>query len=39
MKSAKRLHFNNQSYFTKSFKKFTGQTPRKFRQLWEIRYN
>jgi AraC-like DNA-binding protein len=27
-----RLNFNDQSYFTKSFKKFTGLTPRQFRQ-------
>lgn len=28
---ATRLHFNDQSYFTKVFKKFTGLTPRQFR--------
>ncbi|QQZ58608.1 AraC family transcriptional regulator [Paenibacillus sonchi] len=26
-----RLHFNDQSYFTKVFKKYTGITPKKFR--------
>ncbi|WP_379160018.1 helix-turn-helix domain-containing protein [Paenibacillus sp. sgz5001063] len=29
---ATRLHFNDQSYFTKVFKKYTGMTPRQFRQ-------
>ncbi|ULO06171.1 AraC family transcriptional regulator [Paenibacillus sp. 19GGS1-52] len=28
---ATRLHFNDQSYFTKVFKKYTGTTPRQFR--------
>ncbi|WP_410512249.1 helix-turn-helix domain-containing protein [Paenibacillus sp. BR2-3] len=28
---ATRLHFNDQSYFTKVFKKYTGSTPRQFR--------
>lgn len=28
---ATRLHFNDQSYFTKVFKKYTGVTPRQFR--------
>ncbi|AIQ67714.1 helix-turn-helix domain-containing protein [Paenibacillus graminis] len=28
---ATRLHFNDQSYFTKVFKKYTGITPREFR--------
>ncbi|MNC36171.1 HTH-type transcriptional activator Btr [compost metagenome] len=27
-----RLHFNDQSYFTKVFKKYTGKTPRQYRQ-------
>ncbi|WP_162551279.1 helix-turn-helix domain-containing protein [Paenibacillus tepidiphilus] len=27
---ATRLHFNDQSYFTKVFKKYTGRTPRQF---------
>lgn len=29
---ATRLHFNDQSYFTKVFKKYTGLTPRQFKQ-------
>ncbi|WP_019912551.1 helix-turn-helix domain-containing protein [Paenibacillus sp. HW567] len=29
---ATRLHFNDQSYFTKVFKKYTGRTPKEFRQ-------
>ncbi|MHA6531302.1 helix-turn-helix domain-containing protein [Paenibacillus sp. BAC0078] len=29
---ATRLHFNDQSYFTKVFKKYTGMTPKQFRQ-------
>lgn len=28
---ATRLHFNDQSYFTKVFKKYTGMTPKQFR--------
>ncbi|MNI59062.1 HTH-type transcriptional activator Btr [compost metagenome] len=28
---ATRLHFNDQSYFTKVFKKYTGITPKQFR--------
>ncbi|QSF46322.1 helix-turn-helix domain-containing protein [Paenibacillus tianjinensis] len=28
---ATRLHFNDQSYFTKVFKKYTGKTPRQYR--------
>ncbi|KWX87493.1 hypothetical protein AMQ83_12775, partial [Paenibacillus riograndensis] len=28
---ATRLHFNDQSYFTKVFKKYTGTTPKQFR--------
>lgn len=31
---ATRLHFNDQSYFTKVFKKYTGSTPQKFRANW-----
>jgi AraC-like DNA-binding protein len=33
---ATRLHFNDQSYFTKVFKKFTGSTPRQFRNNREF---
>jgi len=33
---ASRLHFNDQSYFTKVFKKFTGVTPRQFRNRRDI---
>lgn len=29
---ATRLHFNDQSYFTKVFKKYTGLTPRQYRK-------
>ncbi|WP_238655279.1 helix-turn-helix domain-containing protein [Paenibacillus piscarius] len=29
---ATRLHFNDQSYFTKVFKKYTGLTPRQYKQ-------
>lgn len=29
---ATRLHFNDQSYFTKVFKKYTGLTPKQFKQ-------
>ena len=29
---ASRLHFNDQSYFTKVFKKYTGQTPGQYKQ-------
>ncbi|MNO48018.1 HTH-type transcriptional activator Btr [compost metagenome] len=32
---ATRLHFNDQSYFTKVFKKYTGTTPKQFRRNWE----
>lgn len=32
---ATRLHFNDQSYFTKVFKKYTGLTPRQFKQQSE----
>lgn len=32
---ATRLHFNDQSYFTKVFKKYTGLTPRQYRQQSE----
>lgn len=30
------LHFNNQSYFTKIFKRFTGITPKKFRDFGRL---
>lgn len=29
---ASRLHFNDQSYFTKVFKKYTGLTPGQYKQ-------
>ena len=37
-----KFHFCNQSYFTRMFKKYTGQTPRRFRSSWRgeyFRYN
>lgn len=30
------LHFNDQSYFTKIFKRFTGMTPKKFRDFGRL---
>lgn len=32
------LHFNDQSYFTKIFKRFTGMTPKKFRDFGRLTY-
>lgn len=30
------LHFTDQSHFTKNFKKFTGQTPKQYRQHYKV---